>query len=117
MAGIIVPGIRGGGLAVRPLTHGDLGLPESAIVQGTFAVRGGKATAYVQYLGAPEDLGRHLLGARTSLVNAARAEGASKLRIETTPVIEITGRLRRILLGRGFEERPNATMFWEGAVP
>jgi len=101
----------------RPLTAGDLGLADDAVVEGTFALRGSKATAYVQYLGKPpEGLGASLLGARNSLSAAARADGATTLRIETSPVIEKTTTLRKGLLRKGFAERPNGTMWWEGGL-
>ncbi|XYH97990.1 RHS repeat-associated core domain-containing protein [Sorangium sp. So ce1128] len=108
---------RGEGKAVRALSPADLGLAENAIVEGTFAVNGEKATAYVRYLGKPaEGLGSGLLGARKALVAAAKGEGASVLRIETSRVIEETGRLAPILEKAGFGVRPNGTMFWEGTL-
>jgi hypothetical protein len=108
---------KGGANLVRPLVSEDLGLVANAVVEGTFAVRGGKATAYVQYLGRPPaGLGRGLLGARRSLGLVAKEEGATMLRIETSPIIEETGRLRDILQKAGFGERPNGTMWWQGEL-
>lgn len=110
-------GARGAGSFVRALTNADLGVAENAFVEGTFAVRGGKATAYIKYLGKPEEgIGRGLLGARNSLKTVARTEGATALRIETSSVIEKTGRLREILGRAGFGSRPNGTMWWEGGI-
>ena len=102
---------------MRSLNPADLGLAENAIVEGTFGVRGAKATAYIKYLGAPEEgLGRGLVGARSALRKAAGAEQATVLRIETSPVIEQTGRLADILRRAGFGARPNGTAWWEGPV-
>ena len=110
-------GATGPAKIVRPLVAADLGVPESAVVKGTFSLKAGKATAKIDYLGAADDgLGRSLLDARKSLNEVAKAEGASSLRIETSPIIEETGRLRGILLKKGFQERSNATMYWEGKV-
>ncbi|AUX38810.1 uncharacterized protein SOCE26_001880 [Sorangium cellulosum] len=108
---------REAGKAVRALTPADLGLGENTIVEGTFAINGAKATAYVRYLGKPpEGLGSGLLRARKALGAAAKEEGASILQIETSRVIEETGRLAPILERAGFGVRPNGTMFWEGAL-
>lgn len=86
-------------------------------MNGTFSVRGDKATAFVGYLGrGSEGLGSGLAGARGSLGNAAREAGASTLRIETSPIIEASGRLERGLTRAGFEARANGTMWWEGAL-
>jgi hypothetical protein len=75
----------------------------------------GSPKTYVRYLGKPEQgLGAGLLGARKALGTAAKAEGASTLRIETSRVIEGSGRLAPILERAGFRVRPNGTMFWEG---
>jgi RHS repeat-associated protein len=103
---------------VRALTAADLGLAEDAIVEGTFALRGGRVTATIDYLGSENGLGRGLLGARESLAEAAREAGATSLRIETTPIIEESGRLLRILSNprSGFTVRGNLTAFWEGSI-
>jgi RHS repeat-associated protein len=102
----------------RPLTAADLGLKDDAIVHGTFSVRGDKATAYVQYLGKGSDeLGMVSVNAsRNSLKGVARAEGAGVLRIETSPLIEESGRLGPGLARRGFQPRGNGSMWWEGEL-
>jgi len=53
---------------------------------------------------------------RNSLGDVARAEGATVLRIETSPLIEATGRLGPGLERRGFQPRGNGSMWWEGAL-
>jgi hypothetical protein len=103
--------------AKRALEAADLGLDEAkAIVQGTFGVKGGKATAYIKYLGEAQPgagIGRGLLEAKNNLKSLARSEGAGSLRIETTRVIEESGRLERVLQRAGFQTRPNGTMWFE----
>jgi hypothetical protein len=51
-----------------------------------------------------------------SLKDTARAEGATVLRVETTRIIEPTGRLRVILERLGFAARRNGTMYFEGGL-
>ena len=106
----------GGALAgSRALTPADMGMADTATVQGSFSWKGSKATAKVDYIGAPEGgLGSSLLGARGSLRAAARQEGATMLRIETSRIIEDTGRLQQVLLRAGFQQRSNGTMWWQG---
>jgi hypothetical protein len=102
---------------VRPLTAADLGLAENAIVEGTLALRGGKATAVVKYLGAPpEGFGLGVARARGALANVAKSDGAISLRIETSRIIEPSGRLGPLLERFGFQQRPNGTMWWEGGL-
>jgi RHS repeat-associated protein len=107
-----------GAKTVRPLTAADMGVVEGADVKGTFAVRDGKATAYIEYLGKPENgsLAAGMLGARKTLKIAAREAGARTLRIESTRVIELTGRLLKIMEKAGFQARPDGTMWWEGSL-
>ncbi len=98
----------------RALTAADLGLEGTdAIVEGTFRMSSGRAIVKVDYLGSPTGLGRAGLRAWSSLQNTARQAGASSLRVETTPIIEQTGQLQRILLRLGFQGRANGTMFFE----
>jgi RHS repeat-associated protein len=101
---------------VRALAAADLGLAEGTIVEGTLSVNSGKATAYIKYLGNPDGVGRGLLGARAALARAARAEGANVLRIETSRIIEQSGKLGPILQRAGFASRANGTMWWETAI-
>jgi RHS repeat-associated protein len=109
--------LRAAAPTTRALTAADLGLAEGAVVEGSFSVRAGKATAYIKYLGKPPaGLARGLLGIRTNLANAARAAGADTLRIETSPIIEETGRLADVLEKVGFEFRANGTAWWEAAI-
>jgi hypothetical protein len=103
--------------SARALTAADLGLDGTdAIVQGTMRVKGGRALVKVDYLGSEKGLGTAGLKAFGRLKEAAKAEGATSLRIETSPIIESSGRLRTILGKQGFQSRPNGTMFYEGGL-
>jgi RHS repeat-associated protein len=110
-----IGGAGGGGRGTsRPLTAADLGLPEGTVVDGTFALRDGKATATIKYLGAPpEGLGLGLARARGALSKLAQGEGATTLRIETSRIIEPSGRLAPLLQRFGFQMRTNGTMWME----
>jgi RHS repeat-associated protein len=101
-------------IAPRALVAADLGLEgTTAIVEGTFAIKKGQAIVKVSYLGDPsKKLLKHVFTVLDKLKEAARAEGATSLRIETTPVIEETGFLRKFLTRSGFASRTNGTMFF-----
>ncbi len=104
-------------IAPRALTAADMGLAGTdAIVEGTMSVKNGQAIAKVAYLGSPGGLGSAGLRVFGALKNAARAEGATGLRIETTRIIEPTGRLQPLLKALGFQLRTNGTMFFEGPI-
>jgi RHS repeat-associated protein len=115
--GLGAPAARGAVTSSRALSAADLGLEGTdAIVQGTFRIKAGRALVKVDYLGSETGLGRAGLGAWSKLQKAARAEGATSIRVETSPVIEMTGKLQRILSKLGFQSRPNGTMFYEGGL-
>ncbi|MEZ4263992.1 MAG: hypothetical protein R3B36_33170 [Polyangiaceae bacterium] len=98
----------------RALTAADLGVNESTVVQGAVLGACRKGDRYIRYLGG--GLGRELLELRNGLAKTARAHGAQTLRIETSRIIEETGRLQPILERAGFELRSNGTMWWERAL-
>ncbi len=101
----------------RALTQSDFGLEGTdAEIQGTIRVKDGRALVKVEYLGSAQGLGRLGPRAWSRLHPAARTEGATSIRVETTPVIEHTGRRMRVLSKLGFRSRPNGTMFYEGQL-
>ncbi|XYI04238.1 RHS repeat domain-containing protein [Sorangium sp. So ce1128] len=108
---------KGGVTISRALTQADFGFEGTdADIQGTFRVKDGRALVKVDYLGSANGVGRLGPRAWSRLQDAARAEGATSIRVETTPVIEQTGRLTKILSKLGFQSRPNGTMFYEGGL-
>ena len=107
------------GKTERSLTPEDLGINSAANVVGKIKIKNGKMTVKTDYIAKPKGkggIGAKGLGAKQALMNAAKNAGAKTLRIETSPIIESSGRLGKALGRRGFQARSNGTMFWEGPV-
>lgn len=117
IGGAVLKGVSTAVTTSRALVAADLGLEGTdAIVQGTIRIKDGRALVKVAYLGSPTGLGRAGRSVLPSLRATAAAEGATALRIETTPIIESTGRLLKVLEKMGFQQRANGSMFFEGAL-
>ncbi|MDI1433322.1 FG-GAP-like repeat-containing protein [Polyangium sorediatum] len=101
----------------RRLTQEDLGLGGTdAEVQGSIRVKDGRALVKIDYIGSMDGVGMKAARVFPSLKKMAREYGASSIRVETTPIIEITGNLKKLLERMGFAQRSNGTMFYEGGL-
>ncbi len=99
---------------VRALTRQDVGFAENSGVHtlwGTVTQKGTQITVKFDFIGGTMTV-REIRGILPALETMARDAGATVLRIETTRVIESTGRLLNLLVNRfGFELRSNMTAF------
>lgn len=102
--------------ALRALTKADVGLAgTTARVFGKLSVRNGKATVKIDKL--DKVFGTRVKAGPKCIIDAmkqtARDAGATRLRIETSPIIEQSGRVNRILGKLNFGQRNTGPRFLE----